>query len=463
MTKNETMKSNHFESHICKYLLIGAFLSLVTGGCGARMADPSISHLDGNSSSGTGGSQPTPGGGSTGDSPPAITDTTPLPANAILVKNAAEFAPAIQSATAGVTIALASGNYGSLSIQGKTYSSKVFIRPQPGAKPVLKSLMIRDCSNIQVSSLTLAPRLMNGDQLPTGEAVQIVGDDIVFENSYINSIDDSSQWTPQDWITYAVDGISESGNRNIVRNNLIKNVAFAIGSGSQRALISGNVIDGFRGDGMRGFGAYAVFENNEVRNCFQVDDNHMDGFQSWTFGAPVTGITLRGNRFFESKNKSNPNIPCQMQAIGLFDGFYANWVIENNLIVVDHWHGITLMGATNCKVVNNTVVDRVKAGGNDPVPWIDIANHKDGRASTGNIVANNIAATINGVSGTELRNNHVLRDPLAVFVNAAEGDFHLKTGSPAIDMGYGPYAPATDILGVSRSRGAGVDIGAFEF
>lgn len=54
-------------------------------------------------------------------------------------------------------------------------------------------------------------------------------------------------------------------------------------------------------------------------------------------------------------------------------------------------------------------------------------------------------------------------DPL--FADAAGGDFHLLTGSPAIDAGDDPSerSLATDLDGRPRVRGAAVDIGAFEF
>jgi len=42
-------------------------------------------------------------------------------------------------------------------------------------------------------------------------------------------------------------------------------------------------------------------------------------------------------------------------------------------------------------------------------------------------------------------------------------DFHLSAESPAIDAGSQELAPATDIQGVSRPQGAGIDLGAYEF
>ncbi|MCP4711682.1 MAG: hypothetical protein GY869_23940, partial [Planctomycetes bacterium] len=57
--------------------------------------------------------------------------------------------------------------------------------------------------------------------------------------------------------------------------------------------------------------------------------------------------------------------------------------------------------------------------------------------------------------------DYVEGDPL--FVNAAGADFHLQESSPAIDAGTSDEAPADDYDGSLRPRGAGYDIGAFEF
>jgi len=44
-----------------------------------------------------------------------------------------------------------------------------------------------------------------------------------------------------------------------------------------------------------------------------------------------------------------------------------------------------------------------------------------------------------------------------------DADYALQTGSPAIDAGTWVGAPATDLLGIARPRGAAVDMGAYEF
>ncbi|HFA50626.1 MAG TPA: T9SS type A sorting domain-containing protein [Bacteroidetes bacterium] len=57
--------------------------------------------------------------------------------------------------------------------------------------------------------------------------------------------------------------------------------------------------------------------------------------------------------------------------------------------------------------------------------------------------------------------SNISEDPL--FVDAAAGDFHLRSGSPCIDAGIAAGAPNDDYEGTVRPQGTAVDIGAFEF
>jgi len=140
----------------------------------------------------------------------------------------------------------------------------------------------------------------------------------------------------------------------------------------------------------------------------------------------------------------------------------VDWVIENNVVITDHWHGITLLGAKNSRIVNNTVIDRntVTPG----PPWINIGNHKNGTPPTGCLVRNNLTTDLNlASSGVTEDHNIILKDLTPFFVDVAKFDLHLLPTAPAIDQGSSDQAPATDIEGVPRPQGSAVDVGAHEW
>ena len=48
------------------------------------------------------------------------------------------------------------------------------------------------------------------------------------------------------------------------------------------------------------------------------------------------------------------------------------------------------------------------------------------------------------------------------FMDFANGDYRLRSISPAINRGLSTYSPGNDILGVSRPQRGGFDLGAYE-
>ena len=56
----------------------------------------------------------------------------------------------------------------------------------------------------------------------------------------------------------------------------------------------------------------------------------------------------------------------------------------------------------------------------------------------------------------------IVATPAQLFVDPANLNYQLKTGSPAIDTGASLLDVPTDILGVTRPQGTGWDIGCYE-
>lgn len=373
---------------------------------------------------------------------------------------------------AGDTIWLRSGYHGALSIAGHYNRQFITVAAQEGHTPTLSQVTISASANWRLRGLQISPSFAPAYEPRT--MIRIQSDnvngpvhDIVVEDCGMFSVTDTSAWTLEDWNKRAANAIQASGTRIAIRGNHAKNVNFGISVSATHALIEHNVVENFAGDGMRGLGDHSVFQYNTIKNCYDVNANHDDGFQSWSVGrdgrvgtGQVTGIVLRGNRII---NNEDPNQPFRgaLQGIGLFDGMFVDWVIENNVVITDHWHGITVLGAKNTRVVNNTVLDQNTS--TPGPPWIMIGNHKNGTPPENCVVRNNLATAFRPAdTGVVSDHNLVVEKAAAFFVNAAAFDVRLLPNAAAIDAGSPELAPSQDIDRAPRPQGGRVDIGAYE-
>ncbi len=374
----------------------------------------------------------------------------------------------------GDTIRLLSGYHGQITIQDAYLEEPITVEAEPGEIPAIKSLRCLGASNWIFRGLSISPS--------STEPYERIRDLVMLENHGFHgpckqvtiedcnlfSVRDASSWTKDDWNNLSCSGIAVQGPDCTIRNNKLKNVDFGISVTGANAIISDNTVENFSGDGLRGLGDYGLFEHNLVMNCYDVNDNHDDGFQSWSVGTDgvgtgqVQGVVLRANTII---NYTDPDQPFRgpLQGIGCFDGFYTDWVVENNVIITDHWHGITFLGARDVRVVNNTVID---INQEEPGPvWVKIGPHKNGTPSSGWIVRNNIVMSLQ-VDDTGTTDHNLVVDfnwARKYFTDYSGNDVHLTSDSPAIDTGSSDLAPLVDHDGKTRPQGAGIDIGAYEW
>jgi parallel beta-helix repeat protein len=378
-----------------------------------------------------------------------------------------------KSFVGGDTLFLMGGNHENLVITAKNTEDIVIIKC-PGESPLINKISFSGASHWRVDSVEISSE---GVRLPfnpplehpvypirDNSLVMITGGSsfITLTHCNIHSIDNASGWSKEDWNYRAWNGIYSIDNSDVtIRNCHIKNTNFAIhnNNGCTNQLYEYNVVENFNGDALRANGNNTVIQYNVVKNAYDTNGNHDDLVQAFQNDYPVV---LRGNLFI---SHSDPNQPFKgaCQGIGFFDGMYHDFIIENNVVVTNHWHGITLLGAVNCKIMNNTVVDPDNT--DNMVPWIMVDDDKNGTPGSNTIIRNNITPDIRKGAGVIADHNWLISfsQYAKYFTGFDQLDLRPIKDSPAVDNGSDKDAPDVDLLGTPRPQGNGYDIGAYEY
>lgn len=365
----------------------------------------------------------------------------------------------------GDNILLMDGEHGILKVQ-KSFTSAVTIKSQNARNAHVEYIyVLAPTNNLIVQDLKVWPTnpLVHPSVLVysgSGTADnQFINLDIRAGKDAFNYIN----WSAADWLARAMDGAMMDGDRMEVRQSTFTGVHFGVVISGVDGVVASNLIDGFSADGLRGNGARGNFRDNIVKNCISVDGNHADGFQAFSSSA-ITGLVLERNTIIEWELVKSHPLRCGLQGIGMFDGFFDNLTIRNNVIAVRNGHGISVFGARHATITNNTVVnvDGIQPG----YPWIGIFPNKNGTPSTDVIVANNIAMAYSGVTDKANRvsfiNNRISRNPDFAYVDISTFNYEPKPTSRFIDAADPLYAPALDTDRHKRPSGAGPDVGAIE-
>ncbi len=400
------------------------------------------------------------------------------------------------------TIFLMKGNHGRPFVFGR-HDEYVVIMPYREDTAIMESVWIGSASYWELNGIHITSELPDGKNVYSLYYLvytEANSDHLVISNCRIYSCEDTWDWTRDDWFNRTASGFMLKSTETRLTHNQIRNINFAIEVRGQHTVVERNLIENFVGDAIRGLASYCIYEYNVVRNAYDVTGynpsnegpgNHDDGFQSYTSAVGgvedvIRRVTLRNNIFI-SYTDSSQTEKTMMQGIACFDGYYTDWVVENNLIVTDSWHGISFLGLKHSKVANNTILSNPVKNpltiNNSPVdemtPWIWIAPLKEDRGdgpSTDNIIRNNLViqskAGLNGYQNIYDQGvNTVVQNNITV-PTGGEGDFfrdpghldyQLAQGSPAIDAGINIDLPMTDLVGQARLSGMSVDAGAYEY
>ena len=273
------------------------------------------------------------------------------------------------------------------------------VRAAPGATPHLGRLELRQGSGWHLRGLTISPAFAAapyaGNIVSLGEAGPST--DLVLENSVVFTAADSSQWAVSDWMN-ANSGIllGRNGTGLAVRNTHVYNVRFGIAITSFSSTVEGNLVNDFSADGIRVTRDGDTVNENVIKNVHvsdaDGDANHDDAIQCFLFNVgtgTVRDVTLKGN--IVVNYEGTPTFPAMMQGIGFFDGPLVDFDVEDNVVFVDHYHGVSLYDAQSSRIVNNVTFTRWNNG--NVKPWVMLGQKLN--MAAGNYVHGNIAHSFN--------------------------------------------------------------------
>jgi parallel beta-helix repeat protein len=381
-------------------------------------------------------------------------------------------------------IYLLDGNHGEGYLGNQQFSTNLFIKSVNNYQAVLTKIQINNSNHIIFEGVKFDASLGSFSK----EEAIVVGDDntnfINLNNCLIQSAYSSSTWTKTDWYNNTASGVQFRGNNITLKNNTFLNLYHAVELRGDNSFMQNNLIENFAGDAIRGLGSNSIYEYNTIKNCFIEDYaiNHDDAFQAYKlFGNNVIeNIVFRFNKIIIFENPSqfvvdNDLIGNSMQALIITDGSAESWTIENNLIVSNHYHGISLYGAQNCRIQNNTVIQSPLFTDIDEIPRIFIDDQdKSGqtRANKNNVIRNNICAQYTPWtydSTTIVENNIDINQNNYSnysnhFLDYPNNDFHLQASSPAVDFGVNTNATSLDLDVNNRIYNNNIiDAGCYEF
>ncbi|RBW42273.1 hypothetical protein DS901_16365 [Loktanella sp. D2R18] len=310
----------------------------------------------------------------------------------IYVENAAELTAALNSASAGDVITLASGDYGSVTITAD-YADMVTIQSEEPGGAVFDSLKLTNATNITVDGVHVDG---TGNGGAGGSFVKISdgSQGITLTNMEINGLVDG--------VYTGAYGVHVDGSSDVtLNNNYIHDVKIGmLLNGSSDVSVVDNGLDYLGNDGIKfaGMDGLLLEGNIEYGNVFPEEGDHVDFIQGQ--GADSNDVTIRDNVLLAS-NVNN------IQGISLFDVNYTNVLVEGNVIYSGQTRGITVEFGENVTVINNTVLN---IPGTNKSTYIDVV---DGGVNEGNIFVNNATTPGEANGNLQLQND----DP--------DGDFYV--------------------------------------
>jgi hypothetical protein len=382
----------------------------------------------------------------------------------------------------GDNIFLLNGNHGKVILNG-IFDKYVTIQAYENHKPLITSLKIGE--NVPAMRWRISDVNLGGISEDNSPIISISAQCKLIQILYCNisTVENSTSWTKDNWSKNARNAMQIDGERHKILFNRIRNVKNGIINQSQQSNFQNNSINYFTENGIQTNGNSCVFENNLIKNSVNLCQGSTAAFifiptknKTAENLSIIKQNTLRGNIIY-NYTRYDRKLTGALMGIVSFDNVLDMCVFENNLVVCDHWHGLSLFNINNCTVVNNTIADPYlgtlypdETRKDYLVPigparlWLE--NKMDSLG--GNTVCNNlVSATIfKGINGSVENNptfGSTYSDLDETFLNWEYLDFRLKPLSPNVNAGLENISPAVDAFGMPRKTDNLTNAGALEY
>jgi hypothetical protein len=306
---------------------------------------------------------------------------------------------AIARGVAGKTLLLAPGVYDSVVMRGAGVPA-VMRSAEPENPAVLHSLLVEDFDGLILEHLVLDYRFDPADQIAIRPFIIRRCKNITLRNSRIDGDDARGLGAPHDGKGYGV-GLEVGDCHGVqLEANRFEGSWRALAVGRSRDIIvRGNEVTGHRMDGL-GFAAVRNLriEDNVIHsfNRAIVPQDHADMIQFWSAGTqtPSRDIVIRRNLLHSGSGLMTQSIFIRNERVDSGEAgeemFYRNILIEDNVIINAHAHGITVGETKGLTIRRNTMVQNPASAVVDPkrmvaTPQITVTPKARDVTITGNI------------------------------------------------------------------------------
>ena len=314
---------------------------------------------------------------------------------------------AINSASTGDVLLLAPGAYGKVTIGKISGGAQAVTLKSADAKnpAVFSGLVIKESRGLVLDGLLFDYTFVAGDNAGANKGLnwpfQILGStDITIRNSVFDG--DIARKGPKTEVNLptATALVVRFGKGITIERSEIFGFQRGLAiDNSADTIIRGNDIHGLRMDGMNLAALTgALIEGNHIHdfNRSLATGDHADMIQFWTAGTktPSTNITIRGNLLNSGGGLYTQSIFMRNEVVDQKQAgqemFYRDLLIEQNVIINAHLHGITVGEVDGLVVRNNTLIHNRRSDGpekNPPlwIPQINMAKRSVNVSLTDNI------------------------------------------------------------------------------